>query len=70
LAAPDARVREQITLLRGQLDKKIKALKDSVRALEKKVAAVHSSRLRECNASGVAASNNQSMDGEGGIMSS
>lgn len=40
MAAPDARVREQITLLRGQLDKKIKAVKDSVRALEKKVTAI------------------------------
>jgi len=44
-AAPDARVREQITLLRGQLDKKIKALKDSVRALEKKVTAAHNANL-------------------------
>ena len=44
-AAPDARVREQIALLRGQLDKKIKALKDSVRGLEKKVAAVHNTKV-------------------------
>ena len=44
-AAPDARVREQIALLRGQLDKKIKALKDSVRGLEKKVAAVHNANV-------------------------
>lgn len=43
--APDARAREQITLLRGQLDKKIKAVKDSVKALEKKVTAAHNANL-------------------------
>jgi type IV secretory pathway protease TraF len=64
--APDAKVKEQITLLRGQLDKKIKALKDSLKALEKKVAAAHNANLL----SGVAVSNSQSLDGDGGVLSS